>query len=158
MRKVRRGIFETNSSSTHALCIIKGDYPDDTKEKLKLEDSGGFSWEFATYNDIITKFTYLAIVANSMDENQETLKNLLDTLESLGFSFKYTDEYKYWEISEKDSIVAELKENDDYYIDHVGECREWYRDIMEDEDRLKRFLLSDKSFIVTGNDNTDTDI
>ena len=45
-RQIRQGVFETNSSSTHAICISK----DHDTSKLKLPDSvsfdhGEFGWE-----------------------------------------------------------------------------------------------------------------
>lgn len=32
-RQIRRGVFETNSSSQHSLCIIKKDHVDRKKQK-----------------------------------------------------------------------------------------------------------------------------
>ena len=47
MRKqIRRGVFETNSSSTHSLTMMmKKDYDRWHKEKLYLYE-GGYGWEF----------------------------------------------------------------------------------------------------------------
>ena len=46
-RQIRRGVFETNSSSTHSLTMMmKSDYDRWHKEKLYLY-SGGWGWEFS---------------------------------------------------------------------------------------------------------------
>lgn len=45
-RQVRRGVFETNSSSTHSLTMMmKSDYDRWHKEQLYLYE-GGYGWDF----------------------------------------------------------------------------------------------------------------
>lgn len=47
-RQIRRGVFETNSSSTHSLTMMmKGDYDRWHKEQLYLYDGSGWGWEFS---------------------------------------------------------------------------------------------------------------
>lgn len=46
-RQVRRGVFETNSSSTHSITMMmKTDYDRWENEKLYLYDDDGFGYEF----------------------------------------------------------------------------------------------------------------
>jgi uncharacterized beta-barrel protein YwiB (DUF1934 family) len=48
--QVRQGVFETNSSSTHSLCIVdKSDYDKWKKGELYLQDSD----EFITYDEAV---------------------------------------------------------------------------------------------------------
>lgn len=47
MRQIRRGVFETNSSSTHSLTMMmKSDYDRWHKEELYLFDGYTYEWEF----------------------------------------------------------------------------------------------------------------
>lgn len=57
-RQIRKSVFETNSSSTHAICITK------KKDNYKLPDHidfefGEFGWGYDEYNDPETKLSYL---------------------------------------------------------------------------------------------------
>lgn len=58
MRQIRRGVFETNSSSTHSLTMMmKSDYERWHKEKLYLYNGSGWGWEFnaPVYKSLYTK-------------------------------------------------------------------------------------------------------
>ena len=45
-KQIRRGVFETNSSSTHSLTMMmKSDYERWHNEKLYLYDGSGFRWD-----------------------------------------------------------------------------------------------------------------
>ena len=47
MRRIRRNVFETNSSSTHSLTMMmKSDYVRWKNEQLYLFDGSGCGWEF----------------------------------------------------------------------------------------------------------------
>lgn len=47
-RQIRRGVFETNSSSTHSLTMMmKSDYKRWQTEELYLYDGSGWGWEFS---------------------------------------------------------------------------------------------------------------
>ena len=52
--QIRQGVFETNSSSTHAISIIKKsnitEYPDEVRF-----DKGDFGWDFEIYFDTSDK-------------------------------------------------------------------------------------------------------
>ena len=48
-RQIRRGVFETNSSSTHAICIAKGDYNLSKHIDFTI---GEFGWENNEYDDL----------------------------------------------------------------------------------------------------------
>lgn len=66
-RQIRRGVFETNSSSTHSLTMMmKSDYDRWRKEDLYLYDGSGWGWEF---NKPIYKHLY------TRDEAVEFIKN-----------------------------------------------------------------------------------
>lgn len=62
-KQIRRGVFETNSSSTHSLTIKNGNLNDsnlhiDYDNMLEV-DFGEFGWEVCNYSDQYTKLQYI---------------------------------------------------------------------------------------------------
>lgn len=168
MKIIRRSVFETNSSSTHALAITKSNENLNNPSLISLDYDGEYGWEYRTLNDLDSKFTYLAILASCVDTlkttperiewyterkdiklDQVELRFFMNKLKNLGFTFE-----------DEEEIVSKLTGKDayDYYIDHSYDAIDIYFSIVSDEDRLKRFLLSPKSFITTGNDNSEKSI
>ena len=86
MRKIRKSMFETNSSSTHALYICK-DNKLEEPESLRFDLYAEFGWSFNTYNDQDSKFTYLGIAA--IEATEEELEfymvNLIEALNAIGY-------------------------------------------------------------------------
>lgn len=149
-RQIRRGCFETNSSSTHAICIAKEGY---TKSDYINFEIGEFGWEFDTYNDLYSRASYLitAIFNSSKeyaDEKLQQLKNILDE-NNIEYDIP-TPKVKSWEYDGKTEYYYDI----DGYIDHVGETRTFVEAVLSDPDRLMRYLFGD-SMIITGNDNDD---
>ena len=150
MRLIRNNIFETNSSSTHALVVYKnGKYilPD----KLRF-DIGEFGWSYNVYYDTHSKASYIITLIFTHNTRYET-EYLLDKLgrildkNNIQYSFpevNFINEYGwgYWDI--------------DGYVDHSCEAYSWLYDILDDEDMLFKFLFNNESYISTGNDNDDS--
>ena len=145
-RQIRQGVFETNSSSTHAICISK----DHDISNLKFPDTvafthGEFGWECEKLRSVWEKASYLyeAILGtyyeNSVEEKLDHIKEMLGK-HGIACDFEPSSS-KYW---------------DDGYIDHVGtdEMPEWLENMMNDDDALLTYLFGD-AFVVTGNDNSD---
>lgn len=80
-RQIRRGVFETNSSSTHAICIAKGDYNLSKHIDFTI---GEFGWENNEYGDLYSKASYLitAILSFDKDKADDYLRKLKDILEN----------------------------------------------------------------------------
>ena len=149
-RQIRRGCFETNSSSTHAICITKDGYEKADYIEFHI---GEFGWEFDTYSDLHSRASYLiTAIFNSnkeyADEKLQQLKNILDDN-----NIKYdipTPKVDSWEYDGKTIYFYDI----DGYIDHVGETKTFIEAVLSDSDRLMRYLFGD-SMIITGNDNSD---
>lgn len=153
MKIIRKHVFETNSSSMHALVIAKSGNNLETPTELHLAWDGGYGWENEVYTDQVNKFTYLGILAAGIQEEEvnNELENYFEKLKEIGFTIgDYEDDEK--------EIKKKLLKSWDYYVDHENEAYGAYMSIVYDSDRLKRFMLSPKSFITTGNDNDDGDI
>lgn len=178
MRIVRKQLFETNSSSTHALCIIKEDNTLDKSGDLHLSYEGEYGWQFDMINDKTNKFTYLAIIANNIDNDNDNktqyLRELLEKLQEIGFTFDSILEEMYFDKNynserKMDSILEYLRPRLNnknipgsysyYYIDHGDQAEYIFFEILKDIGKLKRYMLSPLSFIALGNDqSTDQDV
>lgn len=149
-RQIRRSCFETNSSSTHAICITKEGY---TKGDYIEFEIGEFGWEFDTYSDLHSRASYLitAIFNSDKDYADEKLQQLKDILSDNGIKYVIPEpKIDSWEYNGKTEYFYDI----DGYIDHVGETREFVEAVLSDSDKLMRYLFGD-SMIITGNDNSD---
>lgn len=144
-RQIRRGTFETNSSSTHAICISKKNIDKDNIPNHVRFDHGEFGWEFEIYEDIHHKASYLyqaiwEVFDEDMKERSDKLNILASTLNKYGVECEF-----------------EVIENEDDpwstgYIDHGSEAREFVESVLKNENRLLRYLFGD-SKVITGTDN-----
>lgn len=121
-RQIRRGVFETNSSSTHSFThgntynnIVVND-----EDNCVHTDLGEFGWEIETYYDSATKLAYILLAAASFTGH--SFWYFGDTgFDEMLESFKETEEYKRIEEAVRnymncDGIVVD--EDSEGYIDH----------------------------------------
>ena len=125
-RKIRKNVFETNSSSSHSLTIDKEGVTEylhvDTSSNLVVVNLDEFGWGYDTYNDPETKLSYLLTllkeytVASCPDELYETreFKEINDIVsercECDGITIHDFDGYV--DHQSVDTIDALMKEND----------------------------------------------
>lgn len=136
MLKIRCGCFETNSSSTHAICIPKtGITCKGTRFYFYL---GEYGWESSEYVDPVSYFyTYLADRYYDDTEFEEKCNQLKQLLLNNG----------------ADSVTFEDRKDKWYYIDHREELDTLFDEMLENIDLLLRFFNAE---IITGNDNDDS--
>lgn len=156
-KQIRQGVFETNSSSTHSICIAKD--AELTIPKSLHFDFGEFGWECDTLQSIGEKASYLytGLIANNRKEDADKIIQLLKdkgievTAEEPIFTNKsYTG---------SDGKLVEYTSGENIgYVDHSNEMTSFLNAVCEDEGKLMRYLFSDLSFIITGNDNDDEDV
>ena len=144
MKQIRSNVFETNSSSTHSICI--------SKKPVSVDGSsihfyiGEYGWE----NDCVNAADYLytaILTQNDSDELLHQLKNILDA-----HSISYEFEEPQYSSDDEDG----WKRLENGYIDHSDETREFIYAVLSNEDMLMRCLFGD-SCVHTGNDNQDCD-
>ena len=136
IKKIRQNVFETNSSSTHSICIAKN-----TELTLPKEirfTFGEFGWEHDHLYSISEKASYL-ITGFYQIERQDDFDKIINKLENRGIKV-YIENYD---------------ETGYNYVDHGDELAPFLNDLLESEDKLFNFLFSNLSFIITGNDNSD---
>lgn len=146
--QIRRSVFETNSSSTHSICIAK---TDDFKRNNHVDFTlGEFGWEIETYSNADMKAAYLY-----------TAIKHLGRLERFA-QFDFVGKIK--KILDKNNITYTFAEKCDNelhdwgYIDHVDELFDFVKDICSDEGKLLSYLFNPLSFVKTGNDNCECDV
>ena len=157
MKKIRQGVFETNSSSTHSICIAKE--AELTIPKSLHFEFGEFGWEYDTLYSAYEKASYLytGLIANNRKDDADKIIHLLKekginvTAEEPIFTNKsYTD---------SNGKLVEYKFGENIgYVDHSNELEDFLNAVCKDESKLMRYLFSDLSFIITGNDNGDDDV
>ena len=178
--QVRKNVFETNSSSVHAIAVTSK--PAKT-EYLKYESvhfvTGKFGWEHTIYCDTGAKASYLwtALVHNFIKEyvpgewikdkeggrshyvsgyiildvdNPEYIKRR-DAIRTACVHAGIEDDP--WTISFEEDFNTEADgPSDGGYIDHTPGL-DFVDALVFNEDRLIRFLFNDSSRITTWNDN-----
>lgn len=142
MIQIRKSNFETNSSSTHSICITKSnDYTLPEKLEFRLQE---FGWEFRSYYDTQSKANYLLTGLNGFFYAEE----------------EKIREYKEWIFKVLGKYGVECEFYDEEYdgwspaIDHDMELEDFLRNVLHSEKTLIRYLFSAESFILTGNDNS----
>ena len=143
MIKIRQNVFETNSSSTHSIAIPKE--CDTSRLSHIVFGFGKFGWEKDEVDPI--NYLYTGIMdayEEQADEYIEKLKKILDK-HNITYHFK---EPKY-------TAMKYGKYFDSGYVDHAYKLRPLIEDLLNDEDKLLRYLAGARVF--TGNDNGDMD-
>lgn len=140
MIQVRQGVFETNSSSTHSICIPKKCDKIINHVDFRI---GEYGWE----NDEADPESYLytgVLYAYKKDEAQELINDIVNILvnNDISFTFEKPKYDEYGHLSYKQG-----------YVDHGYELREFIKCIVNDEDMLLRYLSN--GIVYTGNDNQD---
>lgn len=141
MRKIRTGIFETNSSSVHCICIAKGEIDPLSIPTNISARFGEFGWESEYYWLDYEKLSYLCTMIFEVSPSK--FEKLCDILARNGVmlrDLKMTG-HEWYPLG---------------YIDHGDDWVDTLDKLMDDEDMLMRFLFNDKSYVETGNDNDDT--
>lgn len=148
MIQIRNSVFETNSSSTHSICIT-------TNKQAEFPDfidfqTGYFGWG----EDEVSPANYLytaIMLAGSYDESRELLDKLAEYLDKWGVEYRFGEVKLIWTPS--CSYSPEPYPEYEYCeIDHYCEFKPLMYQLLDNEDLLRRYLSSE-SVIYTGNDN-----
>lgn len=149
MRQIRNGVFETNSSSTHSIAIPKSC---DNVNYISFHiDEFGWEWREADPEDYF--YTAIYETSNSTSEVEEKIERLKSILDSHGIGYRFGEvEYHIWhsDYANKDYLSLDYG-----YIDHGNELKEFVDELLDDGDKLVRFLSM--GFVFTGNDNSDAE-
>ena len=167
MRKIRYGIFETNSSSTHAIVVPKEVKEEGYNAYDSLDHDYGFGREECRLCDNWDEklaYAYMLLKDNNVEE-LDTFKNqVIEVWEKLFGNKDYTptpkDVFNYidrdgsnGDLTGKDGFLI-LKERYGNYVDHS--CSLSNKDILDrlinDKEFVKRFIFNRDSYITIGGD------
>lgn len=148
MIKVRNGVFETNSSSVHAICISSK--PVDARGLCVTLRIGEFGWEHEWYQDIDSRASYVYTAACYI-YNKDFYKKFKELLEPYGIKVECwgSERARFLNWGSDEYYL------DNGYVDHGSELKEFVDRCLNDADILIRFIFGDESFVMTTNDNDD---
>lgn len=146
---IRKGVFETNSSSTHSISIAKNDIqlctdklPVSTNNEIKIYP-GDFGWDYDCFYDAQTKASYCLtwIFEGSEEGRAELIEQLKRVIHSV--------------MGEDKNIIFVVDDSIPFYyqgsIDH--QSIEVAQEAFVSDDTLRAFIFNPQSFLVTDNDN-----
>lgn len=151
MKKIRQNVFETNSSSTHSICIAK-----DAKLTIPNQlnfNFGEFGWEEDSLktNDEKASYLYTGLIAR---DRHDDVEKIISFLNSKGIDVGVEKPiYETRSYTDNGVIIEYTSGQNIGYIDHSDELEDFLDAVCYDENKLMRYLFSDLSFIRTGNDN-----
>jgi hypothetical protein len=134
---IRKGVFETNSSSAHSVSIA-----DDTKEFVLdtlypdqngqiLLTGGDFGWVWFKHNDALTKANY---AAQSFNNNEAHMEMLADVIKDM---------------TGAEEVIFDCENG---YVDHDS-----YGTAPTNREEVKNFIFNKNSWLFGGNDNSTAD-
>ena len=140
MKQIRNGIFETNSSSTHAIVLADKNVPAGPRVDFAI---GEFGWEKKILNTTDEKASYLYTMACEL-EGKDVYQRLYEMLVKYGVDVERSIPPKFGEYG-----------LDNGYVDHCcdDDAHRFVNQMLSHEHALIRYLFSDQSFVITSNDN-----
>ena len=153
MYKIRKNVFETNSSSTHSICITTNRRTSMCHPEHVHFRCDEFGWEWRRLDTVDEKAAYLyssMVLLLNQKELQKATEHIVDTLYRFGITCTF-DEPEYNDLGSGFRYCSNAD------IDHCGadEHRSFESKTIYNEGRLIRYLFSRDSFVLTGNDNQD---
>lgn len=168
MKRIRKNLFETNSSSTHCVVVSKENHA--STEYMSLYSFGGWCFgrcESQIVDCLADKIAYAYIVADDLsrwkeigmpDLKEKFLKNLYDVAEK--YYIKDPSEHDIYDgfLKENlDKLIETIdKASKDYnaYVDHVEDFVDngFAERLANDPEFVERLIFDDDSYITCGGD------
>ena len=155
MIQIRQGVFETNSSSTHAISICEFHSNIELPEVVLFETNQEFGWEFEDYTDVYSKANYLWLAIcykyDTLGQEDELIRakaTISQYLERIGVRAEFED-CRYVESEWYDDKYIDIRG----YIDHPEDLYELVDAVLESPELLYGYLFNSESMVSTGNDN-----
>lgn len=151
-RQIRCSVFETNSSSTHSIAIPKCSYvPDHVSFHI-----GEFGWGWSEVDAADYLYTAIYVTSDTKSKAEEKIARLKNILNKRGITYHlgHVDTHiwhdPYDKSGNKDFFCL-----DNGYIDHGYELVDFVEELLNDGEKLVRFIS--EGLVFTGNDNSDTE-
>ena len=165
MKTIRLNCFETNSSSSHSLCIkarneLRDSYltVDDIDNHVHVE-FGEFGWGYYKTSDQYDKLSYLITMVVETESND--CKSIQDFYKTEGFNSinEIIKEYCKCDGIIIDSIFVPASWNENYldhdgYIDHQSCCYNNLQEFLDDWGvTIQQFIFNSDIILIIDNDN-----
>lgn len=148
MIQIRDNVFETNSSSTHSLCISKEEFDKSFIPKhLDISADEKFGWQQQTYYTPEEKADYLFQTLYDCG-CQAKIEALTEKINNIAQKYNIRVSFPKPKKNEFGMYTGG-------YVDHADEAVPFVQELIDDEDKLCRFLFNSNSCIYTGNDCVD---
>ena len=156
MKQIRTGVFETNSSSVHSICISKNTEIEPHSEIYFA--FGDYGWQEDTLDSCHERAAYLwtSIIEcygwreEFIPKIEEIKIKITEMLNSEGIECDFA-KYEIKTSSYDNKKYCEI----DGYVDHGSETTGFIQAVINDKNKLLHYLFSPESVVYTGNDNTD---
>lgn len=148
-RQIRSSVFETNSSSTHSIAVPKNC----SATNYVSFHTDEFGWSFGEADAADYFYTAIYETSYTKEELNEKLERLKNILDEYGVDYDLREPATHiWhdDYENKDYLCL-----DDGYIDHAGELKDFVNELLDNGDKLVRFIS--RGLVFTGNDNSDRD-
>lgn len=145
-RQIRSSVFETNSSSTHSIAVPKNS---NVHNYISFH-ADEFGWSYEEVNAADYFYTAIYETSESEEEVNEKIEKLKNILKERNIEYYFEKpETHMWYYEYEDKYYLSL---DDGYIDHGSELNDFVNELLDDGDKLVRFLFG--GLVFTGNDNS----
>lgn len=166
MKQIRQGVFETNSSSMHSLCIQR-DEPDEVEISYLHEEDGyittqigEFGWGIETLRQQEEKLSYILTMIMMKEgfypiESKEDEK-LFEESRLFGLLKEVVEEHSGCKLRVRYTLEDDDEEYVWGYVDHQSQDtldRELLGDDKTVKENIKKIIFSYRYFIVIDNDN-----
>lgn len=139
MIQIRNGIFETNSSSVHAICIAKPRKNSEFEFPTQMDVSlGNYGWDFSVLNTPSSRAAYAYTLAKDIGKAEEVKQCIFDICCE-------TDVDVYFDVNNPNFS----------YVDHAYDAEDFISDMLKNKRKFKDYLFGTNSRVFTGNDNSD---
>ena len=170
MKTIRTSVFETNSSSMHAISFANDD-PKVTVDKIYVSASGEYGWDIKDFKAPDEKLDYATVafmhiartaVKSELEEDvsdyiDEKLQKVVDCFAKHGVIVEFAEDM-YKVNSKRYDTAVYIKVEISGYIDHQSapyedsDSAQTARWFAEDPEELFKFVFN-SSYIHTDNDN-----
>ena len=144
MVKIRTGMFETNSSSTHTIIVTESKTEPGAIVDFRI---GEFGWEIAKLDTVDEKASYLYTMACEL-LGRDVYQDLYEVLCKYGVKCSCSRPPVFVHGS-----YGNYEYLDNGWVDHASEGRDFVDLMLKHEKTLIKYLFNDESYVVTGNDN-----
>ena len=144
MITIRRGVFETNSSSTHSIVIAR----ENTKPYDRIDFKiGEYGWSRDVLESPDEKASYFYTSACDF-LNRDVADDIMALLAPYGINCTFSKRAEFKPYGEHEYL-------DNGYVDHSEDSGEFVNALLNDASQLIDYLWNDESYVETGNDNDD---